>query len=52
MMESQIAQIAQQVSHLSRPQGHLPGQHETNPKCQMNVITLQNGKELECPKCQ
>ena len=32
MLENQIAQIAQQVSHLSRPQGHLPGQPETNPK--------------------
>ena len=32
MMDNQIAQIAQQVSHLSRPEGHLPGQPETNRK--------------------
>ena len=31
VMDIQIAQTAQQVSHLSRPQGHLPGQPETNP---------------------
>ena len=49
MMENQIAQIAQQVSHLSRPQGHLPGQPETNPKGQMNAITLLSDRELESP---
>lgn len=49
MIENQIAQIAQQVSHLSRPQGHLPGQPETNPKDQMNAITLRSGKELDGP---
>ena len=43
-------QIAQQVNHLSRPPGHLPGQPETNPKGQMNVITLRSGKELESPQ--
>jgi len=32
MMENQIAQIAHQVSYLSRPQGNLLGQPETNPK--------------------
>jgi len=32
MMENQNALIAQQVSHLSRPQWHLPGQLKTNPK--------------------
>jgi len=49
MMENQIAQITQQVSHLSRPQGHLPGPPETNPKGQMNAITLRSGRELESP---
>jgi len=49
MMENQIAQIAQQVSHLSRPQGHLRGQPETNPEGQMNAITLWSGRELESP---
>jgi len=49
MMENQITQIAQQVSHLFRPQGHLPGQLETNPKGQLNAITLLSGRELEGP---
>jgi len=31
-MDTQITQIVQHVSHLSRPQGHLPGQPETNPR--------------------
>ena len=39
-MDNQIAQIAQQVSHLSRPHGHLPSQPETNPKGHVNAITL------------
>ena len=50
MMENQIAQIAQQVSHLSRPQGYVSGQPETNPKGQMNAITLWSGRELESPQ--
>jgi len=33
------AQIAQQVSHLSRPQGHLPSQPETNPRGHINAIS-------------
>jgi len=49
MMENQIAQIAQQLSHLSMPQGHLSGQPKTNPKGHMNAITLRSGKELLCP---
>ena len=49
MMDNQIAQIAQQVNQLSRPQGHLLGQSETNPKGQMNAITLRSGRELEGP---
>jgi len=39
VMDTQIAQIAQQVSHLSRPQGHLPGQAETNPRGHVNAIS-------------
>jgi len=50
MMENQIAQFTQQVSHLFRPKGHLPGQPVTNPKSRMNAITLRIGKELEGPK--
>ena len=37
-MDTQIAQIPQQVSHLSRPQGHLPGQPETNLRGHVNAI--------------
>jgi len=40
-MDTQIAQIAQQlVNHLCRPQGHLPGQPETNPKEYINVVSV------------
>jgi len=49
MMENQIAQIMQQMGHLSRPHGHLPEQPETISKIQMNVITLRSDKELEDP---
>jgi len=48
MMETQLAQIAQKVSHLSRPPRHLPDQLEANPKGHMNTITLRSGKQLEC----
>jgi len=45
-MDTQITQIGQQVSHLSRPLGHLPGQPETNPRCHVNVIsTMREGLE-------
>ena len=45
-MDTQIAQIAQQVSHLSRPQGHLPGQPETHPRGHVNAIsTVRDGLE-------
>ena len=47
MLENQIPQITYQVSHFSRPQRHLPGQPETNPKGQINTITLRSRKELE-----
>ena len=46
-MDTQIAQITQQVSHLSRPQEHLPGQPETNPRGHVNAIsTERDGLEL------
>ena len=45
-MDTQIAQIAQQVNHLSRPSGHLPGQPETNPKGHINsVFVIEEGLE-------
>jgi len=50
MMETQLAQITQQVSHLSRPQRHLPGQLKVNPKGYMNAIIHRSGKQLDEPK--
>jgi len=47
MKETQLAQIAQQVNHLSRTQGHLLGQPEANPKGHMNAITLRSEKQLD-----
>jgi len=45
-MDTQIAQIAQQVSHLSRPQGQLPSQPEVNPRRHVNAIsTMEEGLE-------
>jgi len=45
-MDTQIAQIAQQVSLLSRPQGQLPGQPEVNPCRHINAIsTMEEGLE-------
>jgi len=38
-MNTQIAQIAQQVSYLSWPQGYLLGQPETNPTGYINTIS-------------
>ena len=46
-METQLAPIAQQVSHLCRPQGHLSGQQEANPKGHMNAIILRSRRQLE-----
>ena len=48
-MDTQIAQIAQQVSHLSRPQGQLPGQTEANPRRQVNAISTVGAGLEESP---
>jgi len=40
VMDTQITQITQQVSHLSQPQGHLPGQLETNSRDHINAISM------------
>jgi len=37
-MDTQIAHIIQQVSHLFWPQGHLLGQLKINPKGHINTI--------------
>ena len=39
VMDTQIAQIAQQVNSLSRPQGQLLGQPETNPRGHVNALS-------------
>jgi len=48
-MDRQIAQLAQQVSHLSRPQGHLPSQAETNPRGHVNAISTVRDRLEESP---
>ena len=48
-MDTQIAQIAQQVSHLSRSQGQLPGQTEANPRRQVNAISTVGAGLEESP---
>ena len=42
VMDTPIAQIAQQVSSLSRSQGQLPGQPEVNPRGHINVVYTRN----------
>ena len=42
-------QIAQRVSHLSRPQGHLSGQAETNPRGHVNAISIVRDRLEESP---
>jgi len=49
MLETQIFQVAQQVSTSSQTLGVFPSQTETNPKSQINAITLRDGKQLEDP---
>jgi hypothetical protein len=46
ILETQIFQVAQQVASSSRSSGVFPGQPGPNPKCQMNVVTLRNDKQL------
>ena len=48
-MDTQIAQIAQQVSRLSRPQGHLPGQPETNLRGHVNAVSTVRDDLEESP---
>jgi len=49
MLDTQISQVTQQVATSSQTPGVFPGQLETNPKGQMNAITLRNGRQLEDP---
>ncbi|XP_074298312.1 uncharacterized protein LOC141629166 [Silene latifolia] len=47
MVETQLPQIAQQVSQSVKSQGQFPGNTEANPKGQINALTLMKGKLLE-----
>ncbi|XP_010681877.2 uncharacterized protein LOC104896782 [Beta vulgaris subsp. vulgaris] len=49
LMENQMTQLAQQISHLSKPSGQLPEQTEPNPKGHIHAISLRSGKELQEP---
>ncbi|XP_021750654.1 uncharacterized protein LOC110716341 [Chenopodium quinoa] len=50
IMESQLAQIAQQVgSSSSNPSGHFPSSIVVNPKEQAKAITLRSGRGYEGP---
>lgn len=44
-----MTQLAQQISHLSKPSGQLPGQTEPNPKGHIHAISLRSAKELQDP---
>ena len=48
-MENQMTQLAQQISHLSKPSGQFPGQTEPNPKGHIHAISLTSDKELQEP---
>ncbi|XP_010684207.1 uncharacterized protein LOC104898795 [Beta vulgaris subsp. vulgaris] len=47
--QAKQTQLAQQISHLSKPSGLLPGQTEPNPKGYIHAISLRSGRELEDP---
>jgi len=49
VMDTQFAQIAQQVSSLSRPQKQLPGQSEVNPRGHINAVYQRNERVMESP---
>ncbi|KAK9698107.1 hypothetical protein RND81_08G083000, partial [Saponaria officinalis] len=49
MMETKIAQLAQQVSDASKSKGRLPGKTEENPRGHVHVVTLRSRKELVDP---
>jgi len=46
MLETQISQVAQQVSTSSQTPGVFPGQTEGNPKAHVNVISF-GGSKIE-----
>lgn len=52
MLETQTSQVAQQQVATAAPTGIFPGQLQPNPKGHANVITLQNGTELDGQRIQ
>ena len=49
MLENQTSQVSQQVASSSKSSKIFLGQPETNPKGQINAVTLRNGRQLEDP---
>ncbi|CAJ2652102.1 unnamed protein product [Trifolium pratense] len=49
MLETQIAQVAQQQASTSAPAGTFPGQPQQNPRGQANAVILRSGKQLDKP---
>ena len=49
MLETQIPQVAQQVTSSPQPSGVFPSKTETNHKGPINAITLRDDKQLEDP---
>ena len=47
MLETQISQVAQQVTTSSQTPGVFPGQTEANPKAHVNAISLGSSRKLE-----
>jgi len=49
MLETQISEVAQQVTSSSQPSTVFPSQTKTNPNGPINDITVRDGKQLEDP---
>ncbi|CAJ2638232.1 unnamed protein product [Trifolium pratense] len=49
MLETQIAQVAQQQASTSAPAGTFPGQPQQNPRGQASAVILRSGKQLDEP---
>ncbi|XP_045831437.1 uncharacterized protein LOC123922791 [Trifolium pratense] len=49
MLETQIAQVAQQQASTSAPAGIFPGQPQPNPRGHVNAVILQSGTQYDGP---
>ncbi|CAJ2667314.1 unnamed protein product [Trifolium pratense] len=49
MLETQIAQVAQQQASTSAPAGIFPGQPQQNPRGHVNAVILQSGTQYDGP---